>query len=103
MFARRAAAEVVAADEHGGAATFGLVQHEVLALAAVLLVTPIGEQVTAEAFLRSGRQKSRRDDLIGVDVVVRQNDRLRDDLLYRCHDYLAYSRGSTIAPLIAAA
>jgi hypothetical protein len=77
MLARRAAAEVVAGHEHGRAAILRLVQHEVGKLAAVLAVAPVVEQILAEALLGRGRQEPRRDDLVGVDVDVRQHDGAR--------------------------
>src|SRR6185436_18510792 len=103
VLARRAAAEVVAADEDLRAAVLGAREHEVGALLAVRVVAPVVEQVLAEPFLRRRREIARRDDLVGVDVIVRHHDRLRTDLLDRFHVQPMSSRGSAMAPLIAAA
>src|SRR5687768_1401908 len=103
MLARRAAAEVVAGDENARPAILGFIQHEVGAFAAVLVVAPIVEQVLAEALLRRGREEACRNDLIRVDVVVRQDDGPRADLSDRFHRQLLSSRGSVIAPWTAAA
>src|SRR5690606_28592450 len=67
-----------------------------------LVVAPFGEQVLAEPFLRRRRQEARGNDLVGVDVVVRQHDGARTNLLHGFHDYTS-SRGSAIAPMMAAA
>src|SRR6185436_19227043 len=103
VLARRAAAEVVAADEHARAAILGLVQNEVRKLAAVLSVAPVVEQILAETLFRRGREKARRNDLVGVDVVVRQHDSSRANVFDRFHRQPTRSRGSVIAPLTAAA
>ena len=53
----------------------GFVQHEVGLRIAGGVVAPVGEQVFAEARLRSRGQEARRDDLVGVDVGRGQRDR----------------------------
>jgi len=71
VLARGAAAEVVTADEDRGAAVLRPVQREVRTLLAVGAIAPVVEQVLAETVLRRRREISRRDDLVGVDVIVR--------------------------------
>ena len=68
MLARGAAAEVAAGHEDRAALRLGLVEHEVRLRRAVGVVAPVGEQLLAQAFARRGRQKARRNDLVGVDV-----------------------------------
>ena len=75
VFARAAAADVATRHQDGGAAGFRLVEFEVRLGLTVGVVTPVGEQVFAETRLRSGGEKTRRDDLVGVDVGRGHGDR----------------------------
>jgi hypothetical protein len=52
-------------------------QRKVWIQAAVVQATPAGEQMPAQAGACGGRQKPGGNDLIGVDVRVRQDDRAR--------------------------
>ena len=55
VFARRAAADVAAGDQDGGALRFGLVEREIRLRIAGGVVAPVGEQVLAEAGLATWR------------------------------------------------
>src|SRR5690606_30664400 len=102
MLARGAAAEVAAAHEHLRAPRLRPLQNEVGLLLAFGVVAPIGEQMPSQPLARGGGEEPRGDDLIRVDVVVRQHDGPRPDLLDRLHGaHLRNSRGSATAPLTA--
>ena len=63
-----------------GARGFGLVEREIRLRIAGGVVTPVGEQVFAEAGLGRRGEKARRNDLVGVDVGRGQHDRAGTDL-----------------------
>src|SRR5471032_3092412 len=71
MLARTAAAEVIARQQDLAGLRFRLVQDEVRLRLPVGFVTPIAEKLIAQPDLRNGLQESRGDNLIGVDVVAR--------------------------------
>lgn len=73
VFARRAAAEVAAGGEDAGAAQFGAMQGEVGALVAFGVEAPVGEAALADAGALRGGEEARGDDLVGVDVFLRQH------------------------------
>jgi hypothetical protein len=74
VLARRAAAEIAAGDEDCRTAYIRVIQNEFRARPAVFVVTPVSEKVLAQSFFRRRRQETRRNDLVGVDVVERQYD-----------------------------
>ena len=74
VLARGAASEVVAGHEHLRALRLWLVEHEVGIRRSVGEVAPVVECVRAEALTIGRREKARRDDLVGVDVLARQHD-----------------------------
>src|SRR5579871_6806321 len=101
MLARRAAAEVAAADEDLSAPGRRIVEYEVLPWAAGRVIAPIIEQVLAQSLARGSPQKARRDDLVGVDIGRGQNDRTGAYLLNRLRDEPQSpmsSRGSVTRP-----
>src|SRR5690606_23218698 len=71
----------------------------------VRVIAPVGERQPAEAFLGRGRQEARRDDLVGVDVRVRQYDCTGFDGAYGLHAdaHCMNSRGSATLPAMALA
>src|SRR5882724_9442924 len=75
MFARGAATKISAGDQHLGAARFRAVQDEIRIRRAVGSIAPIGKQLPAQAVLGGRRQKARRNDLIGVDIARRDDQR----------------------------
>src|ERR1700733_1683880 len=81
MLAARAAAEIVAGNQHLGIAITRLVEDEIGVLAAVVLVTLLREQSLAKAGALDGLQILLGDDHVGVDI---------DDLQRRCY---AFQRG----------
>src|ERR1700722_12126028 len=70
MLARTAAAEVVARQQDLAGLGFRLVQDEIGVRLTIGIVAPVTEKLVAQSDLRNGLQESRRDDLIGVDVVA---------------------------------
>ncbi len=86
MLTRRAAAEVVAGDQNRAALGFGPVQREVGTRVALLVVAPLGEEVLAKPFTSRRAQKTRGNDLVGVDVRQRQYSRARTDGFDGFHD-----------------
>src|SRR5690349_2109298 len=104
MLARGAAAEVVTRDQHLGAPGLRLLEDEVRPGTAVGLVTPVREEPTAQAGAVGDLQKTGGDDLIGVDVLPRQDDGARAQCAERFHGlHLKSSRGSVTWPVTAAA
>src|SRR5262249_21756753 len=85
-----------ASDQYLAARGLGFVEHERGVGPAVGEIAPVGEQLLAEAFLRGGAQEARRDDLVGVDVRVRQHHGARTDAGEGLH--YTNSRGSVMAP-----
>ena len=77
MLARTAAAEVVARQQNLARLRLGLVQDEIRLRLALGIVAPVAEKLIAQPVLRNGLQKSRRDDLIGIDVVDRASSTMR--------------------------
>ncbi len=49
------------------------VQNEIRLRLAIGVVAPVAEKLIAQAVFRNGLQESRRDDLIGIDVVARDH------------------------------
>ena len=70
VFAARPATEVLARHEDG-ARISGVVEHKVF-LRAVGVIAPVAEKIVAKARLVGGFEETRRDDLIGVDVLQRE-------------------------------
>jgi len=68
VLAARAAAEIVAGDQHLGVAIGRLVEHEVRVLAAVILVALFREKALAKAGALDGLQILLRNDHVGVDI-----------------------------------
>src|SRR5260370_22777256 len=69
MLARTAATKVVARQQNLRRFGFRSVQNEIGLWAALGVVAPIVEQLVAQSFLRNCFQESRRDDLVGIDVI----------------------------------
>ena len=67
VFAARPATEVLARHEDG-AGISGVVEHKVF-LRAVGVIAPVAEKIVAKARLVGGFEETRRDDLVGVDVL----------------------------------
>ena len=87
MLAARAAAEIVAGDQHLGVAIGRLVEDEVRIFAAVVLVALLREQALAEAGALDGLQILLRDDHVGVDIddLQRRRDAFqRGELVHLC-------------------
>src|SRR5579872_223096 len=109
VLARGPAPEVGAGDEHTGADRVGPVERKVGVRRAVRAPPPVAEQAVAESALVGDLEESRRDDLVGVDVVGGEHDVRRFDgrelvLLLGLHAAPPRSeRGSTTRPLTAAA
>src|SRR6266545_2470113 len=74
VLARGAATEVVARDEDLAALRLGAVQDEVGARLPLRVVAPVGEEAVAEPLLVGHLEEATRDDLIGVDVLARDDD-----------------------------
>ena len=70
VFAARPATEVLACHENG-ARISGVVEHKVF-LRAVGVIAPVAEKIVAKARLVGGFEETRRDDLVGVDVLQRE-------------------------------
>src|SRR6266700_124238 len=51
-----------------------LVEDEIGLGIALLVIAPVAEELLVQAFLRRGFQKPRRNDLIGVDIVIGQRN-----------------------------
>src|SRR6185436_7530643 len=105
VLAGRAAAEVVPGDEHGGAGGLGLVEDEVGPGLAAGVVAPVGEELLAEAGLGGDLEEAGRDDLVGVDVVDREQDGLRREGADGFHGDYPFTRvrASVTWPVTAAA
>src|SRR5690606_20588818 len=80
MFATGAAPEVLAHDQDLRVPVWLLVQDEVRALRAVLVVADVVEQVLAEAGALDRLQEARGDDAVGIDVTSRHRSRNAGDL-----------------------
>src|ERR1700722_8903383 len=88
VFAAGAAAEIVAGDQHLGAAIGRLVEDEIRVLAAVVLVALFREQPLAEAGALDGLQILLGDDHVGVyiDDLQRRRDAFqRGEFFHRSH------------------
>ena len=86
VLAARAAAEIVAGDQHLGVAIGRLVEDEIRILAAVVLVALLGEQPLAKAGALDGLEVLLRDDHVGVDIddLQRRRDAFqRGELVHR--------------------
>src|SRR5581483_10711594 len=97
VLARRSAAEVVAGDQDLRAARLGGEERE------PRLIAQVGEQAIGEPGLVGALEEARRDDLIGVDVVERIEDRGRIEAGHHERAPGARVRGSVIRPVTAAA
>ena len=86
VLARGAAAEVVPCDQDPAAGRPGSVEGKVRQRRPVLRVAPVGEEVIPEAGPVDRLEEPGRNDLVGVDVVARQQDRGRDDPAERLVD-----------------
>ena len=75
MFAGRAAAEIITGDEDIAVPGGGIVERKLLAHLAVLVVAQVVEQRVAEALTGCRREKTRRHDLVRIDITNRQDDR----------------------------
>src|SRR6185312_2440825 len=73
VLARGAAAEVAPGYHDAAALRFRPVEREGRVVAAVRQVAPVLEAVLAQACARGGGEEARRDDAVGVDVLVRQH------------------------------
>src|SRR6185437_6746249 len=73
VLARGTAAEVAPRHHDGAALRFRPVQREGGVVAAVGQIAPVVEAQLAQARARGGGEEARRDDAVGVDVLVRQH------------------------------
>src|SRR4030095_16698582 len=104
MLARGAAAKIAAGHQNGAACSLWSIEREVGLRRAVRVVAPVCESLSAQAFFRGRSQKARGDDLVRVDIRVRQDSRARGKAADRLHGYdLRNSRGSEMRPATAAA
>src|SRR3974390_2079790 len=101
MLARGATAKVASRNQNLTAPGSGLIENEFLLGFAIALEAPVGKQVLTQAFLGCGGQKPSGNDLIGIDIGVRQNDCCRLNRTTWFHQ--ASSRGSVILTQTAAA
>ena len=85
MFTARTAAEVLACDEDPAAVAWR-VEHEVGLGVAVCVVTPVAEEILAEAIACGGLEESCRNDLVGVDVLYRQGYGRRSE----CSEFVSH-------------
>jgi hypothetical protein len=74
MLARAAATEVVAGQQDLRRPGFRQVEDEARLRFSIGVVAPIVEKLVAEAVFRNRFQKSRGDDLVGIDVVDRERN-----------------------------
>ena len=79
MFARRAAAEILAGDDDLGIGVGLAVENEIAGFLTVGVGAQLVEQPLAEAGALDGFQKLFRDDLIGIDIDHRQRRRNTGD------------------------
>src|SRR3984893_1429773 len=103
VLARGAAAEVLSGHQHPRALRPGFVEREPGPRASLLVEPPVGEQRLAEALAGDALEEAGGDDLIGVDVGLRQDHGLRRERLERLAPSFTTSRGSAMAPRPAAA
>src|SRR6187402_1366603 len=110
VLTRRAAAEVVAGDENRAAARVGLVQWEGGIVAAIGGVAPVFEAMLAQAGAFGRGKETRRDDPVGVDVLVAQHrgagmhvGERAAGLAHAATSWVMYSRGSATQPATAEA
>jgi hypothetical protein len=85
MLARAAAAEVVAGQQNLRALGARLVQDEAGLRISGFVIAPVAEELLVEAFLGSGFEEARGDDLVGVDVVGRQRNDAAFEWCEFCH------------------
>jgi len=69
MLARRSAAEIAAGKQNLDTLRQRMIQDEIRPGLALGVVTPIVEELVAQALLRDGLQKARGNDLVGIDVI----------------------------------
>src|SRR6188474_1356227 len=91
-------------SQNCAARSFWLIEREVGLRRAVRVVAPVCECLSAQAFFCGRSKKARRDDLVRVDIRVRQDSSPRGEGADRLHGYdLRNSRGSEMRPATAAA
>ena len=99
MLARTAASEVVAGQQNLRGLRLGLVQNEIRLRRSVGVVAPVAEKLIAQSVLRNRLQESRRNDLIRIDVVERN----QHHAALKRREFLHYSNSltSVTMPVIA--
>src|SRR5919202_4402946 len=101
MLARAAAAEIVARDQDFRARRLGLVQREIRTRLSILIHTPVCKECIPQPCLISHLEIPCRDDLVGVDIGLRQCHALGGEGRNRVH--YSISRASAILPVTAVA
>ena len=74
VLARTAAAEIVARQQNFRVLSARRVEDEIGLRIALRVIAPVAEELLVEAFFRGGLQEARRNDLVGIDVVVRHRN-----------------------------
>src|SRR5208282_1539875 len=97
VFARTAAAEVVAREQNRRALIARLVQRKIFVLAAVGIEPPVDEQSLLEAGTHHRFQKLLGDDLIGIDVGAIQRRDHPAEILELLHRYLLRTTPATFS------
>ena len=89
VLAARPAAEVISSQENLGTLISGIIQHKIRFGRTVGVVAPVGKKIVAHAFLIGRFQETRRDDLVGVNIVDRQRNNTGCESGELCHIWIS--------------